>query len=233
MCSIYRAHIQYTPYTRPNNHIQPHTIRTPYTCINSTTHHIHNTHHSPPPPTLKGVVEKRQGKTYGPPAGKLMTVFVDDLAMPAVNEWGDQVTNEAVRQLLEQGGLYSLHKPVGDMMFVVDTRYGIGVGCGVCDVCVWCVVWGVWGGGVESTVNHPLLHVLPISNAFPAHLTHIHPHSPIPTLPFPLSHPPGMWRVWVDQVGGTMTYQIASSVTLLCSMYHYPPMLLYIIYSCH
>lgn len=35
-----------------------------------------------------------------------------------------QVTNEAVRQLLEQGGLYSLHKPVGDMMFVVDTRCG-------------------------------------------------------------------------------------------------------------
>lgn len=34
-----------------------------------------------------------------------------------------QVTNEIVRQLLDQGGMYSLEKPIGDMKFVVDTRY--------------------------------------------------------------------------------------------------------------
>ena len=73
--------------------------------------------------SLESIIEKRQGRIFGPPGGKEATVFIDDLSMPAVNEWGDQLTSELLRQILEDQGLYSIEKPVGEWKQLQDLRY--------------------------------------------------------------------------------------------------------------
>merc|ERR1719265_2175882 len=49
---------------------------------------------------IEGEIERKTGKTFCPPGGKLMTVFSGGAPMPWVIKWGDQVTNELSRQLV-------------------------------------------------------------------------------------------------------------------------------------
>ena len=74
---------------------------------------------------MESSVEKRQGRTFGPPSGKKMVLFVDDFSMPDINKWGDQITLEIVRQLIEFSGVYNLAKP-GEWKSIVDLDF---IGC--------------------------------------------------------------------------------------------------------
>ena len=68
------------------------------------------------------------GHTYGPLGGKSMTMFIDDVSMPGVDEHGTQVTCEILRQLLESKGFYSVEKP-GDWINVIDVQVNIYSSC--------------------------------------------------------------------------------------------------------
>eukprot|EP00435_Cladocopium_sp_Y103_P038776 s1845_g10.t1 len=78
---------------------------------------------------IEGEVERKTGKTFCPPGGKNLTVFLDDASMPLVNKWGDQVTNELTRQLIEFGGFYFLDRDKrGEFKKIEQLKYIAAMG---------------------------------------------------------------------------------------------------------
>jgi dynein heavy chain len=60
--------------------------------------------------SIDSEVEKKNAKIYRPLADKKLVVFLDDFSMPQINEWGDQITLEITRQLIDFRGYYFLDK---------------------------------------------------------------------------------------------------------------------------
>jgi len=60
--------------------------------------------------SIDSEVEKKNAKNYCPFQGKKLVVFLDDFSMPQINEWGDQITLEITRQLIDFRGFYFLDK---------------------------------------------------------------------------------------------------------------------------
>jgi len=59
---------------------------------------------------LEANVEKRTKDTYGPPMGKKLLVFIDDMNMPQVDTYGTQQPIALLKLLLEKGGMYDRGK---------------------------------------------------------------------------------------------------------------------------
>lgn len=55
-------------------------------------------------------VEKRTKDSFGPPPGKKLLIFMDDLNMPVVDTYGTQQPIALLKLLLERGGMYDRGK---------------------------------------------------------------------------------------------------------------------------
>ena len=71
---------------------------------------------------INDVVDKRTGRTYGPPMGKTLTVFVDDMNMPKVDTYGTQQPIALLHFLVGRGNMYSSGKDL-DLRNYKDMRW--------------------------------------------------------------------------------------------------------------
>jgi dynein heavy chain len=60
--------------------------------------------------TLEGAVEKRTKDVFGPPVGKRMIIFMDDMNMPLVDTYGTQQPIALLKLLIDKKGLYDRGK---------------------------------------------------------------------------------------------------------------------------
>lgn len=71
---------------------------------------------------IEGNVDKRTGKIYGPPTGKILIFFMDDLNMPYVDKYGTQSPICLIRQIIDYALIFDRDhleekKTLQDIMF--------------------------------------------------------------------------------------------------------------------
>ena len=66
---------------------------------------------------VEAAVDKRAGRTYGPPPGKRLVVFVDDLHMPAPDRYGTQQPSALLLALVCRGVMYDRGKDLEQRSF--------------------------------------------------------------------------------------------------------------------
>ncbi|SPP80284.1 dynein heavy chain 10, axonemal [Drosophila guanche] len=73
--------------------------------------------------TLEAAVEKRTKDTYGPPMGKKIACFIDDMNMPQVDDYGTQQPIALLKLFFERGGMYDRDKDLNWKKFKDMTFY--------------------------------------------------------------------------------------------------------------
>ncbi|XP_068162278.1 dynein axonemal heavy chain 10 [Antennarius striatus] len=76
---------------------------------------------------LEANVEKRTKDNFGPPMGKRLLVFIDDLNMPKVDDYGTQQPIALMKLLMDRGGIYDRGKDL-KYKFLKDLSYIAAMG---------------------------------------------------------------------------------------------------------
>ena len=76
---------------------------------------------------IQANVDKRTGKFYGPPAGKKLVIFIDDMNMPKVDLYGTQQPIALLHFLIGRGCMYDRGKDL-DQRILQDMQYVAAMG---------------------------------------------------------------------------------------------------------
>jgi len=77
---------------------------------------------------IDGKTKRRRKGVYGPPPGRRMVVFVDDLNMPAKEEYGAQPPIEILRQWMDHEGWYDRGDKEQAFMRIIDIQFVAAMG---------------------------------------------------------------------------------------------------------
>jgi len=80
---------------------------------------------------FESVLDKRRKTLLGPPAGKKMVFFIDDINMPMTETYGAQPPIELLRQTMDLGGYYDLDPKKLYLKYIADCSYLAACGPGL------------------------------------------------------------------------------------------------------